>query len=389
MRRLKSLATLITSCAVDERRPLVALEDIESGTGRLVANVTLAPQRAPSAGVASAEPGDVLFAKLRPYLAKTWLVDRPVFASTELLCLRPTSAIDNRWFSYLCSSAPVVRWGLVTSDGTKMPRTSWEKLGEFRLDLPTVGEQRAVGSYLDAETCRTDTLIEKKRRMSDLLRERTRVARERLVSDGWRAGGPMRLGYLLREVDDRLGEAEPPPLLSVSIHSGVIPFAEANPDRIPRADDLANYKRCRRDDIILNRMRAFQGGIGRAPSDGVVSPDYAVLRPSDMGLADYLHHLLRSPWFVGQMQQRLRGIGGADQGNVRTPRVNWDDLRTVVVPSPPLNAQRRLAERLDAELEDTRKIEKVIERQLLALQEHRQTLITAAVVGELDVPQAT
>ena len=70
-------------------------------------------------------------------------------------------------------------------------------------------------------------------------------------------------------------------------------------------------------------------------TDGLVSPDYAVLRPSSRGFAGYLHHLLRSPWFVGQMERLLRGIGSAEQGNVRTPRVNWDDLRTVV-PSPPL-----------------------------------------------------
>ena len=39
------------------------------------------------------------------------------------------------------------------------------------------------------------------------------------------------------------------------------PICRAQTHCVPRADDLGNYKRCRRDDIILNRMRAFQGGI--------------------------------------------------------------------------------------------------------------------------------
>lgn len=264
-----------------------------------------------------------------------------------------------------------------------------DAIGDLPVRMPNIPTQEAIATYLDRETSRIDDLIDKKRRMVELLDERTRVAREKLVSEAWRSNLTARLGHLLREIDDRLGPTNvPPPLLSVSIHRGVVPFADANPDRIPRADDLVNYKRCEPNDIILNRMRAFQGGIGRAPTEGVVSPDYAVLRSSGEAVPDYLNHLLRSPWFVGQMEQRLRGIGGVDQGNVRTPRVNWDDLRTVVVPSPIPSTQRDLAAQLDAELDGARKVQTVVERQLGALREHREALITAAVTGELDIAQA-
>jgi type I restriction enzyme S subunit len=263
-----------------------------------------------------------------------------------------------------------------------------EKYANVRLPWWPLHAQRAIADYLDRETARIDALIAAKRRMVELLEERKGGLREHLVSESWGFGGGMRLGHLLREVDDRLGDRNPLPLLSVSIHRGVIPFAEANPDREPRADDLINYKCCHADDVVLNRMRAFQGGIGRAPVQGIVSPDYAVLRPLRGAVSAYLNHLLRSPWFVSEMEARLRGIGSSDQGNVRTPRVNWDDLRTVVVPAPPAEEQSRLAKELDISLVGVVAMQSTLGRQIDLIQERRQALITAAVTGQLAIPEA-
>jgi len=167
--RFKAAADLITSCDGSKVRPFVALEHLESGTGRLITDAELADRPASDTGAASVEPGDVLFGKLRPYLAKTWLADRPVFASTELLCLRPRVGIDSRWLTYLVTSGPFVDWAVASSEGTKMPRTSWEKIAEYRIDIPPLDHQCAITDYLDAETARIDALIEKKLRMSSCL----------------------------------------------------------------------------------------------------------------------------------------------------------------------------------------------------------------------------
>ncbi|GGU03965.1 type I restriction endonuclease [Streptomyces coeruleorubidus] len=156
-----------------------------------------------------------------------------------------------------------------------------------------------------------------------------------------------RLKYFYRVIDQRAGEDQPP-LLAVSIHHGVVPRSTLTDD-LPRAEDLSNYKLCEQGDIVLNRMRAFQGAIGVSPVRGLVSPDYLVLRPSPSTDARYLHHLFRSNWFVGEMSSRLRGIGGTENGAVRTPRINPEDLGDIRVTLPPLEEQRRIADFLDAE----------------------------------------
>jgi type I restriction enzyme S subunit len=148
-----------------------------------------------------------------------------------------------------------------------------------------------------------------------------------------------------REVDTRAGREEKP-LLSVSIHRGVVPRNELTDD-LPRADDLSNYKVCDAGDIVLNRMRAFQGAIGVSQQSGIVSPDYMVLRPSAKALSAYLHYAFRSEWFVGEMTSRIRGIGSVDLGSVRTPRINASDLLDIEMRLPCVDEQRRIADFLD------------------------------------------
>lgn len=157
----------------------------------------------------------------------------------------------------------------------------------------------------------------------------------------------VRAKHLYRVIDERAG-GRLPTLLAVSIHHGVVPRSSLT-DGEARADDLSTYKRCEPGDIVLNRMRAFQGAIGVARQSGLVSPDYLVLRPRPAADGRYLHHLFRSRWFVSEMAARLRGIGSVDQGNVRTPRINAEDLGDIEVPLPDTHRQKVIADFLDRE----------------------------------------
>ena len=84
MARLKHLAELRVECAFTGERPYVALEHVASWNGSLIESTELPVRTYCRPGMASVEPGDVLFGKLRPYLAKTWVVDRPALASTRV-----------------------------------------------------------------------------------------------------------------------------------------------------------------------------------------------------------------------------------------------------------------------------------------------------------------
>lgn len=175
--------------------------------------------------------------------------------------------------------------------------------------------------------------------------------------------------YLYELRDERVGKGLDLPLLSVSLYRGVVPRSEMTGTE-PRADDLSNYKLCRPNEIVINRMSAFQGAIGISHCHGIVSPEYLVLRPRNDVDARFLTYLMKSTWFVGEMTARVRGIGSADQGNVRTPRINPSDLGSIPVSVPPLMLQQTIADYLDS---TTTRIDALIakKRRMIDLLEER------------------
>ena len=181
---------------------------------------------------------------------------------------------------------------------------------------------------------------------------------------------PFRRG--VSEIDIRGGANwEAYELMSVSQYRGVIPRSEVT-DKEARAEDLSKYKRCFPGDIVLNRMSAYNGALGLARQEGLVSPDYAVLRSSELFDSRYLTYFMRSTWFVGQMTKRLKGIGDPGGTSVRTPRVNIEDLGDIDIPLPAIDEQRRIADFLDDQVGRINRIRACRQRQLQSIHDRFQ-----------------
>lgn len=256
-------------------------------------------------------------------------------------------------------------------------------IADMPFAVPPPEEQRAVARYLDRETARIDTLIAEQRRLIQTLRERRRSVASDVI--GKRVGRGERLKWLFEELDSRAGaEAEDLPLMSVSISWGVRRRDEVTENE-SRAEDLSNYKVCRRGDLVVNRMRAFQGALGLAAEDGLVSPDYAVLRATPEVAAPWLAAAMKTDEFVSEMSRRVKGIGSTDLGNARTPRINITDLAEIRIETLGHDTQAMEVELIN---EQTAKIDQLIaetERFIELSKERRSALITAAVTGQIDV----
>lgn len=331
-------------------------------------------------------PGDLVVAEGGDVGRTAFVSNTPgltVIIQNSLHRVRPHRG-DVRFLRYSLDAVYGSGWLDVLCNRSTFGHLTVDKLSSIRLPWPSVGQQRAIADYLDTETARIDALITAKRGVDGLLAARMLSFTESTVANPLKTSDRVPFKFVVREVDERGGSPTSGQLLSVSIHQGVVRRSALTDDQ-PRADDLGNYKNCRPGDLVINRMRAFHGGLGTASRSGFVSPDYMVLRPVDRVEPRYLHFLCRSPWFVGQMTSRLRGIGAVGQGSVRTPRVNFSDLGTLRVPVPPIQEQLDLAKRLDRAAVVIAEARASLQRQLVLLQEHRQALITAAVTGESDV----
>lgn len=391
--RLKEIADLVTSCVESGSRPFVALEYLEAGTGQRTPDIEFPERTAPATGAASAQPGDVLFGKLRPYLAKTWLVDRPVFASTELLCLRPRAGVDSRWLAYLVASTPVVEWAVATSDGAKMPRTSWDKLAEYPVDLPAIADQRSVAERLNWETVRVDTLITKYERLRAQLVGRLDALIAQVTCASWVGNGRgalpadwrvLALRRCFDGVDYGIGEQS-----GASGAIAVLGMGNVDPRKVVGEpggyiDLVDNRLLLLPEDLLFNRTNslAHVGKVAIWPGSDqpTTFASYLVrLRPSPIADARYLNYLLNTEEVLTLV--RAMALPSIGQANLNPNR--YGSLR---VPLPPLFKQRRIVEELEIEENWTRALTMRLEQQNLLLAERRQALITAAVTGELEIP---
>ena len=167
----------------------VGLEHVESRTGRL--QLEAQPEGVDSV-VSSFATGDVLFGKLRPYLAKA---ARPSFngvCTTEILPLRPSPGSLQSYVMYCLLNAPHVRWLDSLTYGARMPRVNAEQVGDSRLPAPPESEQRDIADFLDRETAKIDALMANKERLIELLQEKRTALITRVVTRGLDANVPMK-----------------------------------------------------------------------------------------------------------------------------------------------------------------------------------------------------
>lgn len=171
--------------------PFVALEHIESASGRLVPGFEW--EEVPAEQYATFRPGDVLFGKLRPYLRKYLLVDRVGCCPTELLVLRADPGVYlPEFLFYAVQAEPFVAAANSMAYGVKMPRTSWEKLAPRHAWVPPIREQKAIIAYCRRETERVDAVVEKKQRLIGLLEERRTSLISRAVTRGLDPEAPLK-----------------------------------------------------------------------------------------------------------------------------------------------------------------------------------------------------
>ena len=91
----------------------------------------------------------VLYGKLRPYLAK---VARPHFdgiCSTDILPILPGERLDRDYLTHFLLRPESVSWAASHSTGANLPRLSPTSLALMRVPLPPVEEQRRIADLLD------------------------------------------------------------------------------------------------------------------------------------------------------------------------------------------------------------------------------------------------
>lgn len=171
-------------------------------------------------------------------------------------------------------------------------------------------------------------------------------------------------------------------LLSVYRDYGVIPKSSRDDNNNMPSEDLSPYQLVEINDLVMNKMKAWQGSIAISECEGIVSPAYFVYSPklifNDLALPKYIHYLLRNSIYITQYLSRSKGI------RVNQWDLDPDEFKSIDVLLPTKEEQFQIAAFLDHE---TAKIDTLIDKQqqlIELLKEKRQAVISHAVSKGLD-----
>ena len=377
--------------------PWVTPEDLGDLTGPQIVRTR---RRITQAGYKSCAtrlvPSGSLVLSTRAPIGHLGIAGTPLCTNQGCRCLVFRRHASTRFFYYQLAARRRDIESL--GQGSTFKELQTEKLRSVVLVEPPVDEQALIAAFLDRETAKIDVLIAKKERLIELLQEKRNELVTRAVSRGLDANVPMRdsgiewlaevpehwqvlpNASLFRERDAR-GQGDLP-LLEVSIRAGVQvrQFAE---DRIEtRAADSTTYKIARRGDLAFNKMRMWQGAVGVAAHDGLVSSDYIVAEPTHRANSSYYASLFRTSNYMAEVYRNSHGI--ADDRN----RLYWEDFKMLKSPTPPRDEQEHIVRYLHAETARVDELMSAVGRAIAALRGLRIALIGAAVTGKIDVREA-
>lgn len=235
-------------------------------------------------------------------------------------------------------------------------------------DLPT---QRAIADFLDRETARIDTLIEKKQRLVELLGDRYERHRDQVLSASDDDLPRQSMRWLIRvgsgnfisneEMSSELSSDRSIPVIG---GNGVMAYTN-------RSNTPTNT-------LVVGRVGALCGNVHFFEHRSWVTDNALIVRLTSKAiLPRYAFEILKSAKLNEKANKSAQ------------PLITGETVKKVTVRLPPKDEQekrvRRLSELSAKLVETTKTILSSIDR----LKEYRSALITSAVTGQIDVTKWT
>lgn len=380
-----------------EKLPYISNEDIASWTGKMLKE---APEPADKEGRVF-QRDDVLFNKLRPYLAKVYHADFDGISSGELLNLRASDRVLPRFLFHVLSSSAFIDTINAETFGTKMPRADWETVGHQPLPLADFDTQRRIAGYLDDKTVRIDALIEKKRALLDRLAEKRQALITRAVTRGLNPSVPLNdsgidwLGKVPAHWEvkpvkrvAKLQSGHTPDKQHDEYWDGEIPWVSLNDTAAIRSGDYIDETAfsITPEGIANSSARLLPARAVVFTRDATIGEAAITTRPMAVSqhiIAWLCPEDLLAPEFLlfviyGMREELMRITNGTTIGTI-----GMADVKAIRIALPPKDEQ---AEIVAYVTENKTRIEDAIlrvEASIEKLTEYRAALVTAAVTGKI------
>lgn len=289
--------------------------------------------------------------------------------------VRPRGDASAKYVGYVLDALRVSGALDTLANKSTIAHLTAEKLERLRIPLPPSSIQRRIADYLDSEIGRVDAFVSEQELLIKLLRERLIAT----VVDETATGDVTRVPFWTRFRRVKRSATGDEELLSVYRDYGVIRKSDRDDNFNRPADDLSTYQLVRPADLVINKMKAWQGSVAISALTGIVSPAYFVYERIGDDYPAYLHYLLRSYPMIGRYHAISKGVR-PNQWDL-----DPDALRTLPLALPPLLKQKEAVARLDREISQIDAAIADANQSIALSNERRIALISSAVTGMIDV----
>ena len=273
--------------------------------------------------------------------------------------------------------------------------TGWQDMKKISIPTPPITEQAVIADFLDEQCAEIDTLVTDIQSQIEALEEYKRSVITEVVTKGldpdveMRDSGIAWVGdipahWLVEKVKFHLQRNEPrnpgdKQVLSVYREYGVIPKDSRDDNHNVTSEDTSNYKYVVPGNLVINKMKAWQGSMGVSEYEGIVSPAYFIYKFTDNQIMPkYLHYLFRSCY-----KDEFRRIsGGIREGQ-------WDlspyEFSNTLLLIPPTDEQNRIVSYIDARISEIEFAITEKKQQIETIEEYKTSLIFEYVTGKKEV----
>lgn len=221
---------------------------------------------------------------------------------------------------------------------------SYSQFSKLLISVPSPREQQrvadclnSVGELIVAQGRKLDALKAHKKGLMQQLFPRQGETQPHLRFPAFQNAGewePRKAGTLFA---NRVTKGEQGlPIYSVTMHDGMVKRDSFDRNFYDIEDAARNKKVCK-EDIAYNMMRMWQGALGVAPEDCLVSPAYIVLAPTKEAVPTFFQYLFKLPATILLLTSHSRGL------TKDRLRLYYDDFASIPLRCPGPSEQQRIA----------------------------------------------
>ncbi|MEQ8033458.1 hypothetical protein [Xanthomonas sp. WHRI 6106] len=349
------------------------------------------------AGYQRVHKGDLVIHAMDAFAGAIGVSDSDGKCTPVYSCCVPSNEALSEFYAYCVRTMSTTGFIESLAKGIRERSTDfrWATFAEQRVPHPPKLEQKAIVAYIDRATTRIDTLVAKKTRFIDLLREKRQALITQTVTKGldpnvpmkdsgaeWLGGVPdgwdtVPLKSLLQLRRDIVGtNSANTKLLSLTMQGVIERDLENLTGKMPASFD--GYQRIAAGEMVfcLFDIDETPRTVGVAPQDGMLTSAYTVFRPHSDLWARYLYYFFLHVDEHKRLKPFYKGLRKTIRPgpflSIQVPRPKEDEARAIVAHLD------RATSRIDTLIAKTR-------RSIELLREHRTALITAAVTGKIDL----